>query len=233
MADMALPLVSPDIDQQLVLEEMRADPSFGKRIASMLRVPGGERLITLSAQKAIANEFDPKMYPATRGEWQNLRKRAVEMARALPEIVEKEIDRLPFETKMRWVHTIAAGGRPEIQVGVRGMGDLGQFEIIGSIVSAIAGAGGSIYSAKVTASAQKDIAQIQAQTAMKDIQAQTAIANAQQAIAKAQAVQATAAAKSTVAGALTADIGGGIPLWVLPMALGVVGLVLYFVFRKG
>lgn len=247
-----------DLDRRLIAEEIDANPSFGKKLAAVLPLPGGERLVALSAKKAIANEFDSNLFPESRGQWLTLRKRAVQLARALPEIVEKEIDRLPFQTKMEMVRSIARGERPTIAVGtIQGMGELGQFEVIGSLISSIAGAASSIYGAKVTSSAQKDIAKIQAETAMKDLNTQMAIANAQQAINQAKVAQAAAEAQKieaqtaqikaqtqqvqeqtkqaevgTVVGTLTKDIGGGVPLWVLPMALGVLGLVLYFVFKK-
>ncbi len=239
-----------DLDQRLIAEEIDANPSFGKRIADTLHQPGGFRSVSLSAKKAIANEFDPSMFPESRGQWTKLRQRARELARSIPEIVEKEIDRLPLQTKMQMVRRIASGQHPTVMFGIEGMGDLGQFEIIASLIGSVAGAASSIYGAKVTSSAQKDIAKIQADTAMKDLQAQMNIANAQQAINQAKVAQQVAEAQKieaqtaqikattaqaevgTVVGTLTKDIGAGVPLWVLPMALGVLGLVLYFVFRK-
>lgn len=234
-----------DLDRRLISEEIESNPSFRKRVAAVLQHPGGERLVSLSAKKSIANEFDPKMYPETRGEWPLLRKRAVELARALPGIVEAEIDKLPLATKMEMVRAVARGEQPIIRVGVEGGGfsDLGQAFDVGGIFSGLFGAVSSIYGARVTASAQKDIAKIQAGVAMKDLQTQITLANAQTAINQAQAqiktaevakVQAEVAKveAGTVVGVLTKDIGAGIPLWVLPVALGVLGLVLYFVFKK-
>lgn len=254
--DFGAPAVS-DLDHRLISEEIEANPSFGKQIAAVIDRPGGARAVSLSAKKAIANEFDSRLYPETRGQWTKLRRRAHDLARALPDIVEKEIDRLPFATKMEMVRRIARGEHPTIAFGIEGMGELGQFEIIGSILSSVAGAASSIYGARVTASAQKDIAKIQAETAMKDLNTQMALANAQTAINQAKVAQAQEEAKKieaqtaqikaqtvqtqeqikqaevgTVVGTLTKDIGGGVPLWVLPMALGVLGLVLYFVFKK-
>jgi len=239
-----------DIDRRLISEEMEANPSFGKRIAATLRRPNGERLVALSAKKAIANEFDRSLFPETRGDWTQLRKHATALVHAMPGIIETEIDKLPLGLKMEMVRAIGRGEQPVIQFGIQGLNDLGQFEIIASLIGSVAGAASSIYGSKVTASAQKDIAKIQADTAMKDLQAQMNIANAQQAINQAKVAQQVAEAQKieaqtaqikattaqaevgTVVGTLTKDIGGGVPLWVLPMALGVLGLVLYFVFKK-
>lgn len=240
-----------DLDRRLIAEESDADPVFGQKIKRALAQPGGAHAVSLSAKKAIANEFNPRLYPESRGQWKKLRRRANDLVRSMPDIVEKEVARLPFQTKMEMVRRIARGEHPTIVVGYEGMGDLGQFEIIASLIGSAAGAASSIYGAKITAAAQTDIAKIQAQTAMKDLQTQIQLADAQKAITAAKLAQTTAevqkieaqtaaikagttaAEVGTVAGTLTKDIGGGIPLWVLPMSLGVVGLVLYFIFKKG
>ena len=245
-----------DLDHRLIAEEIDANPSFGKRLTAVLDQPDGARLVSISAKKAIANEFDHTLFPESRGQWTRLRKRAHDLARAIPDIVEKEIDRLPFSQKMEMVRRIANGEQPTLMVGVQGMGDLGQFEIIASLIGSVAGAASSIYGAKITSSAQKDIAKIQAETAMKDLNTQMQLAEAQKAINAAKVAQAQEEAKKieaqtaqikaqteqakadiakaevgTVVGTLTKDIGGGVPLWVLPTGLGVIGLVLYFAFK--
>lgn len=227
-----------EMDRRQIAEEMAANPAFGAWLRSALRRPDGERLIALSAQKAIANEFDPSLYPETRGQWVTLRKRAVELARELPEIVGREIDRLPFEEKMRMVRAIGAGLEPRLGIGLSGVGDLGQYDIIGSLITSIASAASTAYSARVTASAQRDIAKIQAQAAMKDIETAQAIAKAQQAINEAKAVQATAEAAKAQAGApgsvtevLSRPVVAGIPIWAFPI-VGLLGLVLYLVFKR-
>ena len=223
---MTVPVIAQfgQADRRQIAEEIKANPPFGAWIKAMLRDPDGERLVALSAQKAVANEFNPRLYPETKGQWVTLRRRAVELARSLPDVIDRELERVPFAEKMRIVRAIAAGRRPSVEVSVAGLGDLGQFEIIGTIVSSIAGAASTVYTNRVTTSAQKDIAKIQATTAMKDLQAQISIADAQKAIANAQAAQG--------GGVLTKDIGGGIPLWVLPVALGAIGVILYFVFKR-
>ena len=222
---MTVPVIAQfgQADRRQIAEEIKANPPFGAWIKAMLRDPDGERLVALSAQKAVANEFNPRLYPETKGQWVTLRRRAVELARSLPDVIDRELERVPFAEKMRIVRAIAAGRRPSVEVSVAGLGDLGQFEIIGTIVSSIAGAASTVYTNRVTTSAQKDIAKIQATTAMKDLDTQIKLAEAQKAVAAAQAAQ---------GGVLTKDIGGGIPLWVLPVALGAIGVILYFVFKR-
>ncbi len=224
------------VDRKQIQEELSESPSFRPKLEAMLRLPDAERAVVLSAKRAVANEFNPKLYPETRGEWAALRKRSVALAGALPEIVDGIVERMPFEAKMATVRAIAAGERPQLVLA--GMGDLGQFEIIGSIISSVAGAASGIYGAKVTASAQKDIAKIQANAAMQSASAQIAMANAQSAIQQAQAQQMTAAAQqmtaASPAGFLTQNIGGGVPFWAVPAALSALGLgvLVYFKTRK-
>lgn len=220
-----------DADLRQVQDEAKANPAFGRKLDSMLRQPGGEREVSISARKSIANQFNPSLYPESKGEWGVLRRRATALAESMPGIVQNIVDRMPLSEKMASVRTIAQGGEPRMVVA--GIGELGQFEIIGSLIGAAAGAASNIYSASVTASAQKQIAQLQADTAMKSVQAQMAISNAAAAIQQAQAVQ--AAQQGPVAQAasfLTQNIGGGIPVWAVPAAVGVAGVAIFFSTRR-
>ncbi|MGH8895483.1 MAG: hypothetical protein ACRDZ4_00325 [Egibacteraceae bacterium] len=230
-----------DLDRRLIADEVRESAAFGKRLATMLARPGGEQLVVLSAKKAVANEFNPRLFPESRGEWTALRRRALAVVRAIPDIVEKEIDKLPFARKMQMVHAIARGEQPVLEARLPGMGDLGFLDIVLGLAGTLAGAASNIYSASITASAQKQIAAMQAKVAQQDIDAQMAIVQAQQAINAAKVAQAQQAA--VAAGAvpaapggfvqtLTADVGIGIPLWGLIAGVAGLGLVLYLKFRK-
>jgi hypothetical protein len=212
-----------DQDRQHIAAEAKASPAFGRKLDVMLRQPAGEKMAAISARKAIANQFNPTLYPESRGEWPILRREATKLAEAMPGIVQQIVEKMPFSEKMAAVRLIAQGDSPRMVVA--SMGDLGQFEIIGSIIGTIAGGAASIYSSSITASAQRDIAAMQADTAIKSAQAQMAIASAQAAIQQAQAVQMTqATASSTPAGFLTQDIGAGIPMWALPAGAGILGI---------
>jgi hypothetical protein len=238
-----------EIDRRVIAEEIAANPRFAPELRRMLMAPNALNLVSVSARKAVAEEMQPGPFPESRGQWVTLRRRLNTLLREVPPLVEREVTRMPLAQKLEIVRAIAAGYEPQVAVGVPGLSDLGQFEIIGSIVGAVAGAASSIYGAKVTADAQKDIAKLQAQAAMKDLETQMAIAKASQAIASAQAAQAQSQAQAAQAAypagvpglpgaaataphVLAQDIGGGIPLWTVPVALGGVGLVLYFILRK-
>lgn len=222
-----------DRDIALIEQESKANPAFGRRLASMLRQPGGEKDVALWAQKAIANQLNPALYPETKGQWPVLRRQTTAIAESMPSVVDRLVERMPFAEKMAAVRAIAEGDRPQLVMA--GLSDLGQFEIIGSLIGAAAGAASSIYGAKVTASAQKDIAKIQANAAMQSAQAQMSIANAQAAITQAQAQQAqTLATSAAPAGFLTKDIGGGVPVWAVPAGIAGLGLfaAIFFSFKK-
>ncbi|MDD5305481.1 MAG: hypothetical protein PHS14_20465 [Elusimicrobia bacterium] len=225
-----------DRDIALVEQESKANPAFGRKLSSILRQPGGERDLSIWARKVIANQLNPRMYPETKGEWPVLRRQTTAIAESMPSIVEKLVERMPLSEKMAAVRAIADGDTPQLVMA--GLGDLGQFEIIGSLIGAAAGAASSIYGARVTASAQKDIAKIQANAAMQSASAQVAIANAQAAITQAQAKQAeqlaVAASSSSPAGFLTQDIGGGVPGWAVPAGIAGLGLfaAIFFAFKK-
>ena len=217
-----------DSDRQIITEEAMADPAFGDKLHETLLQPGGPQAVALCARRAVANEFNPKLFPESKGMWPNLRKLAVEMAKALPDIAGKEIDQLPFDTKVKLVKEVAAGKNP-IGMGFFGdLGDLGQLEVIGSLVSSLVGAGSSIYNARLVASTQKDIAKIQQSAQMATLNAQMKIADAQKSVAEAQAQ-----VQTSTAGQLAMDIGGGIPLWavLVPVFLLAVGGA-YFIARR-
>src|SRR5512136_1414439 len=219
-----------DTDRQIITEEAMADPKFADRLTETLSSPGGMDKVALCARRAVANEFDPRLFPESRGMWPRLRKLAVEMAKALPDIAEKEIDKLPFETKVALVKEVAAGRNP-IGMGFFGLADLGQFEVIGSLISSLVGAGASIYNARLTSSTQKSIANIQAGAEMATLQAQIKIADAQKAVAEAQVQIETT---QSPIGALSKPVIGGIPLWALlvPAFLLVVGGTYFMARRK-
>lgn len=225
-----------DQDIALIAEESKANPAFGRRISSAMRPPGGERLVALSARKAIVNQLNPAMYPETKGEWMVLRRKAMQVVAAMPGIIDQMVSKMPLSAKLEAVRAISRGEKPTMVLS--GMGELGQFEILGSIIGSIAGAGSSIYGARVTSSAQRDIANIQANAAIQSAQAQVAIANAQAAISQAQAQQLTQAANiataQSPAGFLTANVGGGVPLWAIPAGLATLGIgaAIFFSFRR-
>lgn len=208
-------------DQQLIEEETAADPAFGARIAATLALPNGPAVVAASAKRAVANEFNPSVYPETAGMWMKLRG----AVRSTVNSVSSQMT------------------RPAVQKAtLKGLGNLGQDDIgsiLGPIISAVAGAAGAVASAEVTASAQRQIASetLSANEAM--IQAQEAEAASQAAIVNAQAaetgapganVSAVVASTAPVAAAVSSVVSGvqsvvstlsqpvgttGVPVWAL------------------
>ena len=229
-----------ELDRRQIADELERATPFAAKLRTMLAMPDARERVTASALRAVEDEMRPGSYPTEKGAWPVLRKRVGVLVKEVPKIVEREVARMPFEKKMQVVRAIAAGYEPSVSIGVQGFGELGQFDFISSIVTSIAGAASNVYSSKVTADAQKDIAKMQAASAMKSLETQMAIANAQQAINEAKvavaqaevqkaAIAAGGAAPSSI---LTQDIGAGIPLWTLPVAATGLGFVLYFILRK-
>jgi gas vesicle protein len=204
---MDLPFESSD-DRELIRSEAEADPVFAKRLWVTLSMPDGEKRVALSARKAVANEFDPKLYPETRETWKKLRA----TVRDLVEFAANSVRGIDFGPEIRK----AAVSR------LHGLGELGQWDIIGSIVGAVAGAASNIYTANLQASTTRQIQSEQLAAQMAQIQAQESMARAQAAMANAQIAQtgapgqvasATSGIASNVMDTLSQPIVGGIPLW--------------------
>lgn len=188
-------------DRDLILLEAKNDPEFERQLSDVLKLPDGEELVAISARKAFLNELSPDLYPEMAGHWPILRS-----------VVSKAMDTVKGSTSKR---VVSINPKPS------GLGEFGQFEILGPLISSIAGAGASIYSAEVQSSTQKQIANQQLQANMQEIQAQEAMVAAQKAIANAQTTQAVQAVLPSVLAAPVAgvintmktDIGGGLQLW--------------------
>lgn len=181
-----------DLDRELLLEEAR-DPSFSKRLEATLDLPDGERRVARSALKAVLNELDPRIFPETRGTWKRLRS----MVPELMETILKEV---------------RENGVPKT---LRGLGELGQFEIIGSLVGSLAQAGAAVYTSYNQQKTQEYIAKQQLNAQMSQIQAQQSIARAQASMASAQAsMNPVGSAVSSALDAIQTPIAG-IPLWMI------------------
>lgn len=223
------------LDQRQILNEIEANPSFGKKLTAWMHQPNGAKLISDSAKRAALNEMYPKEHPESRGEWITLRKRLAEILRDIPAAIQKNISKLTPEQRIAIVRTMGRGGHIEFGLGATTAPALtapttGGGDIWGSLIGGIAGAAASIYSAKITADATKDIAKIQAQTTAQQTAAQQQIAANQAAIDAARA-RAAGGTIDPATGQIIPSSGGGFPLWILPVGLGILGLVLFFVLR--
>jgi hypothetical protein len=230
----ALVFDSPD-DRRLIATEAASDPSFAKKISSMLAKPDGEKQVVMYARRAIINELNPSLYQETVGQWPKLRSAVSKLMIELPKAITSNIDQLPMDKRAQAIEALSSMGSSPSSIGI---GDLGQFDIIASLIGTLASATASVYSASIVSSTQKQIAADQLAANEQEIQAQEAAANAQTAVAKAQAAQAVQATlPAPAAGAvqqviealptslqapvanivsmLSTDMGGGIPLWLV------------------
>jgi hypothetical protein len=218
MVSQELLLNFPESDRLLIIEEAMADPAFGDQLSQVLSQEGGVKAVALCMRHAVVNEMNPRLYPESKGMWPVLRKTVVAVAQSMPDIVEKELAKLPLETLTEMLKMVAAGKSPFVAVS-----GMGQFDF-GGLLTSVINAGAKLYETRLVNTTQTRIANIQAGAATATLDAQIKIANAQTAIAEAQARQAT---ESSI---ITKDIGGGIPFWTIPIGLLVAGLgvLIYF-----
>ena len=221
----------PEDDRQVILEETAANPAFCAAVAKcMATQPDWAHRISASAKQALANEIDPTKYPERKGTWPALRARARDLLNSAKDQAATAVSKMTFDQKVAVVKKIAAG--TIIPKAAPGLSGLGQWDIIGSLIGTAANIGAAVYSANVTASAQRDIAQMQTDQAIQSAQAQMAVANAQAAIAQANAqmssspISSVAASITSGVSALTTGTVAGLPAWV-PLAAGGV-LIAYF-----
>lgn len=175
-------------DRKVVEDEINGSPEFAKKIQRILD-KGGPHAVAESAKRAFLNELDPKEYPETAGEWPILRESTRKLLVALPKAIKEVVDETPLEEKLKIVEKIGQGKKLHFTLQdfpVESVMGLGQFEVIGSIVSAVAGAGSAVYGAKITADTQKAIAKIQAETQLKQLNVSMTLAKAQAAVQSAQ-----------------------------------------------
>lgn len=218
----------PADDRQVLVEETSADPAFCRAVARVMATdPDWVHTIANSAKAAVNSELLPSKYPGNRTSWPKLRARVRALATETARAARTLADQLTPAERFALVKRIASG-EFRVQKGIHGLGNLGQWDIIGSLVGAVAGAGASIYGGYVTADAQRDIAKLQANTAMQTAQAQMAIANANAAIANAQ-VQVSSPISSAISSMTSATVAG-IPV-VIPV-LGAVALGLWLAFGR-
>ena len=175
----------PADDRQILEEEAAADPAFCRVVLKMMSVdPQWDHNISASAKAAAENEINPSK--GRKGGWPRLRARVRDLISSVASQAVQAASQLTPAERFLTVKQIAAGQLKTKPPAMSGLGDLGQWDIIGSLVGNLVTVGAGIYGATVTADAQKDIAKLQANAAMQNAQAQIALANANAAIANAQ-----------------------------------------------
>lgn len=229
-------------DQRQMIEEMDANPKFGEKLTAMLHDREAVPLVMQSAKRAILNELNPREHPESKGEWLTLRKRFNVLVRELPGTIDKQVKAMTPAQRMAVVKAIAKHGTPSLQLGATTptttAAPAPAGDMWGSIIGGIAQAAGTIYAAKITTDAQKDVAKIQAQTQQQTLAMQQQMAQGQAAIDAARAAAAGGGVPAMIPGPggqmipNPAAAGGGFPIWTIPVGIGVLGTILYFVFKR-
>jgi hypothetical protein len=176
----------PADDRQILVEETDADPAFRALVIRLMATdPQWDHNIAASAKAAAENEINPSK--GRKGGWPRLRARVRDLVQSVATQAAEAASKLTPQERFQTVKAMSTGKIKVKPPAMSGLGDLGQWDIIGSLVGNLVGVGAGIYGATVTADAQKDIAKLQATSAMQNAQAQIAISNANAAIAAAQA----------------------------------------------
>ncbi|MGH7260564.1 MAG: hypothetical protein ACREI9_07755, partial [Nitrospiraceae bacterium] len=104
-----------NIDQRQMIEEMEANPAFGKKLTAMLHEPDAVKLVTGSAKRAALNELDGS-FPGSRGEWITLRRRLQMLILGIPGAVQSQVEKMTLAQKMAALKIIAQGGKIDLQL---------------------------------------------------------------------------------------------------------------------
>lgn len=216
----------PAADRALLLDEVKGSPAFCEKVARCMATRSDwAKLISSAAKEAIVNEFDPSKFKNRKGEWPKLRAHAQKLAEAAAMAIKNQISSMTLDQKVAAIKQISAGKKP-LAPRLSGLGNLGFFDLLGSVISAA----GNLYTTDLIADTNKDIAKIQATSAMQTVTAQQSIAQAQAAIAAAQTQQ--AAIQNPVGAAIstfTTSTVGGIPVLAI---LGVGGLAIWYILKR-
>lgn len=214
------------MDQRQILDEIRENPEFGKRLQRMLHNRLGPEMISRSAKRAALNELDPGSARESKGEWITLRRRIREIVRSVDHAINRGTRGLSLAQKTALLRRIADGGGIDLQLGAEApaTATTGSGDIWGGIASAIANVATGIYGAKIASDTQKDIAKIQSRTATQQAAYQGQIAQAQAALDAARLQQ------GIVPGGATS---GGIPTWAYAVGIAaILGFGIYMMTKR-
>lgn len=221
-------------ERKLISDEMKSSAAFKAHILRLLQSGDPVANIKQSALRAVANEFDPGSFPMMKGLWMGLREVARSLAVAAKQDIERRLASMTPAQKLAAAEAIMEAG------GMSGMGAVvapaSTGDIIGSILSTIAGTAASVYTAQLAGKTQVQIAQAQAEATAKAAAAQQQIAQAQLAMQQAASRPGTpGAAGGAGAGAGYGGGESGIPSWALPVGLVGLGLgvLAFFMMRRG
>lgn len=202
-----------------VLAEGKNDHAFWPYLTRIARQPDGAKVIDDEMKRAAINELDPSRHKDMRGKWPLLRFKVRYIKSQIAQNARPGFMGPPPPQTLRGLEGLAEGipgmvtslDTPSTPAASSSGTDI--WGTIGRVLSSAATAAGSIYSARITTDAQRDIEKLRAQAAQ-------GIALTQQQQQQLQAAQAAAATGGS-SGLSTA-------MYILLGLLGLGGLVFLF-----
>ncbi len=172
-------------ERSIVTAEAANDPKFCRAVIALSQAPGWTRTVNDMIRRVILNETNPKSHLETAGKWPMLRAKIRKVTKAAIAAVEERIAKMtPAQkalearriSKNRGLHGFGEAGVIPSSVGTTTTSSDPWASLIGSVV----GAAGSIYSAKITADANQDIAKRNASLAQQQLAFQQTMTSLQQ-----------------------------------------------------
>lgn len=203
----------PFLSRAQALEEGERNPQFWSYLGRLMSSSDPDKAVDNEMKKAAIDALDPGKYPEAGAHWPVLQAKLREVRLRIAEHLRDygTMDGF-FDLNMGQIPGMVTS-YDQLQTAPAASGGTDIWSTIGKVLSTVGAAAASIYTTKITTSAQKTIANTQAQTLTTQQQTQQAVAQ-QQALQQAQT-------QLTVAQQQGGTSGASIIMWVL---LGLVGL---------
>lgn len=218
-------------DQQHLLREVEESPAMATHIAELLKTPDPILALNQSARASVLNELEPWQYSHTVGLWPILRKEVHKAPDAIIKAVRDEVKKMTFQEKVAILQAMR-DGRLELGLGSIESHGLGW---VGALVGGLVGAIGSAVNTKISADLQDDLAKTQAnlqrELAAKKLASDREMAEKRLAVEAALRAEQIARKAEVERIAVAPEIVAGVPAWLIPVGVGVAGLLLWLFLR--
>lgn len=208
----------PLTEQKLVKKELANDQ---KRMMAVIGPLMGRddfrNALIDSALRAVANEFDPTVYPEMAGYWPILRVAAHQIASDTETQINKMVEGMGPVERLALLSNVSSG--------MSGLGEDAAPDIWSTLIPVIGGLVTNVVTTRIKTDAAKDVERMRTQAATQQVALQTTMEQARAAMASAAGAM-TAGAKSV----LSAEVAG-IPLPLLAGGVVAAGLIAYLALK--